>query len=58
MGHLDEEMMAEVNRAITVSFGLTPDGTGRSPRVYTAGASVAAKETGISATAKGNETVG
>ena len=58
MGHLDEEMMAEVNRAITVSFGLTPDGTGRSPRVYTAGASVAAKEAGISATAKGNETVG
>ena len=60
MGHLDDAMMAEVNRAITVSFGLTPDGTGRSPRVYTGrqAAVVAVKESGVSASVKGNETVG
>ena len=60
MGHLDDVMMAEVNRAITVSFGLTPDGTGRSPRVYTAqqGSAVAVRQAHISASAEENETVG
>ena len=60
MGHLDETMMAEVNRAISVSFGLTPDGTGRSPRVYTAqqGSAVAVKQAHVSASAEENETVG
>lgn len=60
MGHLDDVMMAEVNRAITVSFGLTPDGTGRSPRVYTAqqGSAVAVRQAHVSASAEENETVG
>ena len=60
MGHLDDGMMAEVNRAISVSFGLTPDGTGRPPRVYTANerSAVAIADGTIEATAKGNETAG
>ena len=57
MGHLDEGTMAEVNLAISVSFGLSADGTGRAPRVYTGhgtsgvaavkeGSAVAAKQDG------------
>ena len=60
MGHLDEAMMAEVNRAISVSFGLTADGTGRSPRVYTASepSIVAVSDSRIEAKAREKEPAG
>ena len=44
MGHLDDELMAKVNTAISVSFGLaqTPEAS-RPPRVYARGGESAAE---------------